>query len=91
MLIDEIEQRTNNWIRNVDTFETFVNAINVNYDSKDVVFTGWLHKLNTTQFKKVKRSECGRETDFKRHVFEYRGNIYYIRTSGICSIKNIGF
>ena len=40
MLIGEIEQKTNIRIINVDDFEVYINAIDVNYDSEDVFFTG---------------------------------------------------
>ena len=51
MLIGEIEQKTNVMFKNVDDFETFIHAIdNSGYDSEDVVFTGWLYKLNTPDF-----------------------------------------
>ena len=41
MLIGEIEQKTNVRFKNVDDFETYINAIdNSSYDSDDVIFTG---------------------------------------------------
>ena len=64
MLIGEIEQKTNIRFTNVDDLETYINAIDVDYDSEDVIFTGWLYKINTPEFKKVNRSQYGRGTDF---------------------------
>ena len=62
-VIGEIEQKTNIRFKNVDDFETYINAIdNGGYDSEDVVFTGCLYKLNTPEFKKVNRSQNGRGT-----------------------------
>ena len=39
MLHGEIEQKTNIRFENVDNFEGYINAIDVNYDSEDVAFT----------------------------------------------------
>ena len=43
MLVGEIEQKTNIKFKNIDDFESYINAINNSgYDSDDVTFTGWL-------------------------------------------------
>ena len=92
MLVGEIEQKTNIRFKNVDDFESYINAIdNSGYDSEGVIFTGWLFKLNTPEFKKVNRSQYGRGTDFKQDVVEYIGNNCYIPTSGNCFIKCINY
>ena len=91
-MVGEIEQKTNIRFKNVDDFESYINAIdNSGYDSDDVIFTGWLYKLNTPEFKKVKRSQYGRGTDFKQDIVEYIGNNCYIPTSGNCFIKSINY
>ena len=88
MLVGEIEQKTNIRFRKVDDFESYFNAIdNSGYDSEDVIFTGWLYKLNTPEFKKINRSQYGRGTDFKQDIVEFIGNNCYIPTSGNCFIK----
>ena len=90
LLVGEIEQKTNIRFKNVDDFESYINAIdNSGYDSEDVIFTGWLYKLNTPEFKKVNRSQYGRGTDFKQDIVEYIGNNCYIPTSGNFFIKFI--
>ena len=92
MLFGEIEQKTNIRFKNVDDFETYINAIdNSGYDSEDVIFTGWLCKLNTPEFHKVNRSQFARGTDFKQDTLEYIGNNCNIPTSGNCFIKCINF
>ena len=92
MLVGEIEQKTNIRFKNVDDFESYINAIdNSGYDSEDVIFTGWLYKLNTLEFKKVNRSQYGRGTDFKQDIVEYIGYNCYIPTSGNCFIKCITY
>ena len=90
ILVGEVEQKTNIRFKNVDDFESYINAIdNSGYDSEDVIFTGWLYKLNTPEFNKVNRSQYGRGTDFKQDIVEYIGDNCYIPTSGNCFIKCI--
>ena len=65
LLIGELEQKTNIRFKNINYFENYINAIdNVGYDSDDIIFTGYVYKLNTPEFKKVNRSQYGRGTDF---------------------------
>ena len=92
MLVGEVEQKTNIRFKNVDDFESYINAIdNSGYDSEDVIYTGWLYELNTPEFKKVNRSHYGRGADFKQDIVEYIGNNCYIPTSGNCFIKCINY
>ena len=92
MLVGEIEQKTNVRFKNVDDFESYFNAIDDSgYDSEDFIFTGWLYKLNTLEYKKVNRSQYGRGTDFKQDIVEYIGNNCYIPTNGNCFIKCINY
>ena len=75
LLIDEIEQKTKVRFKIFDDFKIYINAIdNSGYDSDDVVFIGWLFKLNTPVFKKVNRSQNARGTDFNQDFVEYMGN-----------------
>ena len=53
MLIAELERRTNSKFKTIDDFETYNNAIGVDYNGGDVILTGWLYKLNTLQFNSV--------------------------------------
>ena len=88
LLVGEIEQKTNIRFKISDDFKTHINAIdNSGYDSDDVFFTGWLYKLNAPEFKKVKRSQYARGTDFKQDIVDYIGNNCCIPTSGYCFIK----
>ena len=87
LLIGEIEQKTNIRFKNVDEFETHINAKGIGgYNSDDVIFTGWLH-----EFRKVNRSQFGKGTDFKQDIVEYHGRNVYIPSSGICFIKYINY
>ena len=42
ILIGEIEQKTNIGFKNVEVFETYIRPIDVDYDTEDGIFTGWL-------------------------------------------------
>ena len=54
LVIGPIEHKTNVRFKNMDDFESYINAIDVEYDSEDVTFTGYVFKLNTPHFKVVK-------------------------------------
>ena len=41
--------------RNSDDFESNINAIDQDFDSEDAPFNGYIHNLDTPQFKKSKR------------------------------------
>ena len=49
MFIGEIEQKPNISFEIIDDFKTYIIAIDVEYDAGEVIFTGWLHRLNTPQ------------------------------------------
>ena len=55
----------------MDDFDSYINAIHIDYDSEDVTFTGLLYKLNTPDFSVVKRNAHGRGTDYILEIFEY--------------------
>ena len=71
----------------MNDFESYINAIDVDYDSEDVTFTGFVYKLNTPQFNVVKRSAYGKGTNYMQKLVEYLGQRCYIPFSGMCFIK----
>ena len=88
MLIGEKEQKTNIRFKTFDVFEKYFNGIDKGgYDSEDVIFTGWLYKLNTPEINGVNRSQYGKGTDFKEDIVENIGIICFIPTTGFCFIK----
>ena len=91
MVIGPIEHKTNIRFENMDDFESYIDAIDVDYVSEDVTFTGYISKLNTPQFKDVKRSAYGRGTNYMQGIVEYHGQNFYIPTSGHCFIKCISY
>ena len=54
MVVGPVEHKRNIRFINKDDFQNYVNAIDVDYDSKDVTFTGYVYKINTPQFNVVK-------------------------------------
>ena len=87
VIIGPVEQKTNIRFKNMDDFERYINAIDVDYDSEDVTFSGYVYKLNTPHFKVVKRSAYGRGTNYTQKIVEYLGQNCYIPTLGMCFIK----
>ena len=71
MIIGPVENKTNIRFKNMDDFERYINAIDFDYDSDDVIFTGYVYKLNTPQFKVVKRSAQGKSTNHMQEIVEY--------------------
>ena len=71
MLTGEIERKTNIRFENVDDFETYIIAKDSGgYDSDDAIFTEWLYKLNTPEFRKVNRSQYVKCADFRQDIVE---------------------
>ena len=50
-IIGTVEQKTKFSFRNIDDFESYINAIDVEYDGEDVTFIGYVSKLNKPQSK----------------------------------------
>ena len=89
-MIGEIEQKIKITPKNNDDFENYSHSIdNGGNDSDDVIFTGWLYKLNTPEFDKVSGSQNGKGTDFKQDVVEYIEKNCYIPANGNCFIRCI--
>ena len=91
MIIGPTEHKTNIRFKNMDDFERYIHAIDIDYDSEDVIFTGYVYKLDTPQFKIVKRSAYGKGTNHMQEIVEYQGRNCYIPTSGMCFVKCINY
>ena len=91
MIIGPVEHKTHIRFKNMDDFERYINAIDIDYDSDYVIFTGYVYKLDTPQFKVVKRSAYGKGTNYMQEIVEYYGQNCYIPTSGMCFIKCINY
>ena len=50
MDIGRVELKTNIRFKRMYDFESYINAIDINYDSEVVTFTGYVHKLKTSHF-----------------------------------------
>ena len=91
MIIGPIEHKTNIRFKNIKDFEKYLNAKNIDYDSEDVTFTGYVFKLNTPNFKVVKRLAYGKGAPYMQKIVEYHGKNCYIPTSGMCFVKCINY
>ena len=78
---DRIKQ-THSRFRNMDAFESYINKIDDGYDADDCIFNGYIYKIDTPQFNKVKRSQYGNSCSFDKIIIEYRGNNCYKPTKG---------
>ena len=91
MLLGPFEHKTYITSKNMDDFGSYKNAIENDYDSGDVIFTGYRYKLNTPQFQSVKRSASAKSTNLLKEVVEFHGQNYFISTSGHCFLKSINY
>ena len=91
MVILFVERKTNIGFKNMTESEGYVNAIDIDYDDEDVTFFGYVYKINTPQFKNVKRSAYAKSINYMEKVVECRGQNCYVSTSGMCFIKSINF
>ena len=89
MDIGPVKHKTIIRFKNMDDFESYINAIGIDFDSEDVTFTCYLYKLNTPQLKVVKRSAYGKGTNYMQEIAEYYGQNVYVPTSGMCFMKYI--
>ena len=71
----------------MDHLESYINATDIEYDSEDVTFTGYVYLLKTLQFKFFERNAYGKGTNYMKGIGEFRGQNCYIPTSGMCFIK----
>ena len=100
MTIEPIELETNIRFKNLDDFKKYIYnidytidyyTIDIDYDSEDVFFTGYLYKLDTPQFNVVRRSAYGIGTSYMREIVEFDGQNCYIPISAMCFIKCINY
>ena len=87
VIIGPIEHKTIIRFKKLNEFESYINAIDIDYSSEDLTFTGHVYKLNTPQFNIVKRSVYAKGTIYMQKFVEYRGQNCYIPTSGMYFIE----
>ena len=91
MVIGSVEHKRKIRLRNMDDFESYVDAIDVDDDCEDVTFAGYVYKINTPQFNLVQQSDYARGTKYLQENVEYHGQNCYIPTSGMCLVKCINY
>ena len=67
-----VEHKTNVRFRIRDDFESYLNAIDVDYDTEDVTFIGYVHKLITPPFSELKRSAYVEGVKYMNEIVEYK-------------------
>ena len=73
MIIGPFEHKTNIRFKNMDDFESFIDAIDIEYDGEDVTFIGYVYKLKTRQLNFVGRSAFAEGTNYMKVISEYYG------------------
>ena len=68
-------------------FKSYINAIDTDCDDEYVTFTGYVHKLNTPQFKFVEQSAYSKGFNYREKFFEYHVQIVFIPNSGMCFVN----
>ena len=71
MIIGPVEHKTNIRFKNMDDFESYKNATDIDYDSEDVTFTESVYKLITPKFNVVKRSAYLKVLITRHKIVEY--------------------
>ena len=77
--------------RNINDYESYINAIDQDYESQDANVNGYIYKIDTPQFNLVNISQYGNGCDFKHQIIEYRGNNCFIPTKGYCFVKFVNY
>ena len=77
-----VKHITNIRFRTMDDFESYINALDIDYDSGDGTFTGYVSKLKPPQFKTVRGSAYAEATNYMQEIIEYHGQNCYIPTCG---------
>ena len=71
----------------IDDYESSINATDIDYDSRDAIFSGWIYVLNTLQLNFVKRSFHSKGTNYREKIVKYHGQNCCTPTSGKCFIN----
>ena len=88
MIIGPVEQKTNIRFKIMPDFESYINAIDIDYDSEDVTFTRYVYKLNTPQSKLLKEVLKVKVLIICKKLLNIMDKTY-IPTSGMCFFKCI--
>ena len=67
-------RQTHIGLRKITNYESYINAIDQDYESEDAIYNGYIYRLITPHFNLVNRSQYGNCCDFKQEIIEYRGN-----------------
>ena len=91
LVFGDQNRQTHIRFRNVNDYESYIDAIEQDYESEDVIFIGYFDKIDTPQFNLVNRSQYGKGCDFEHEIIEYQGNNCSIPTKGYCCVECFNF
>ena len=91
LLVGDQVRQTHIRFRKMIDFETYIDKIDDGYDADDAIFNGYIYKIDTPIFNKVKRSQYGNGCSFDKIILERRGNNCFIPTKGYCFNKCVNF
>ena len=74
-------------LRIIDDYESYIHAIDQNYEYEDGIFYGYIYKTKNPQTSLVFSSQNGNGCDLKHEITEDRGNNCFIPTKGHCFVK----
>ena len=88
MIIGSVKHKTNVRFKNMNDFENYINAIDIDYDSEDVTFFGYVYKLNTPHFKLLNEALTVEELIICKKLLNIMGKtvIYRLRE---CVLSNV--
>ena len=87
MNIGPVEHKTDLRFRNLEDFESYIKAIDIDYDNEIVIFTGFVYKVSTHHFNVVERNAYAKGINHMKESAESYGQNVYKPTSGISFIK----
>ena len=64
MILGPIQHKTKIRFQSMDDFESYKNAIDIDFDIGDVTFTGYVYQLNTPQLKVFEQSPYAKGTNY---------------------------
>ena len=73
MVFGPVKHETNIRYQNMDDFENYISAKDIDYDSVDVILSGYVYKLYTPQFNVAKRSTYAKGTIYMQKIVKHPG------------------
>ena len=75
--------------RNITDYESYINAIDQDYESEDAIFNIYIYKRDTPHFHLVNKLQYRNDCDIKHQNIVYLGNISFVPTKRYRFVKRI--